>query len=820
MLVMNERHYLNRIAISLAVASTLLGSPRAPAAPQSPLRPAATAEASFTLPPDTRAWSEKVAPEVMGAAAKGGTVQRVLVAFRVPAGVRSLEAVSPAAAPRLRWIAATADGLEADYASLGVQVMHRFSHLAAVAASVSPDALPALASDPRVDAIGPDRKVHALDVAGREYIGVPKIQPPFTGAGIGIAVLDTGVDYTNPELAPAGTKTIPLFDDYRSEGDPNYAVDNGGHGTEVAGIAAATGVNPSAIGVAPAATIVACKILDSMGNGSETNILDGIDAILSSVGAGNPYNIRVANMSFGGYFTEQGSGSSAVPPQPCDSADTTMADAFQQLVNAGVQPVVAAGNGGCTSGVAWPACVAASLAVGAVYDVAGAGYIFTSAQQCNGSHGCSDTTIAPGQVACFSDSGPKLDVLAPTCSMAPLMGGGYDSDFCGTSASAPYVSGLVALLAQAQPGASVAALKSALRSNGTPITDPRNGVVRNLTVADQALASLGCATPAAPSAATNKSRLCRADAMVLSWGAVAQATSYTVQEATEPSFAAPSATDTSALAFPFSSSLPIAATYYFRVRANTSCGTSSAWSDVVEVAYLPQCTVAYTHTYFVSGIAHLPGIAPAYWYTDLSALNPGTTTANLRLTFYGNTFPPAVLTTVAGHSQASWPDIVASLFGDSGPDKGVILVDSDQPLAVLSRTYSKVNDATTGATETFGQNYQGMEVASSLASGAVGVLPGLRSDGVFRTNVEFVNVGSVPTDVEFRFYTGTGALVATVVASVNPQRWGQIVRALPAGQPAAFAEVRALAAGAQILASASVIDGDSTDPTTIPMFVP
>jgi hypothetical protein len=50
-------------------------------------------------------------------------------------------------------------------------------------------------------------------------------------------------------------------------------------------------------------------------------------------------------------------------------------------------------------------------------------------------------------------------------------------------------------------------------------------------------------------------------------------------------------------------------------------------------------------------------------------------------------------------------------------------------------------------------------------------------------------------------------------------RWTQIVRALPAGQASAFAKVQVLAGGAQILGSASVIDGNSTDPTTIPMWV-
>ena len=82
-----------------------------------------------------------------------------------------------------------------------------------------------------------------------------------------------------------------------------------------------------------------------------------------------------------------------------------------------------------------------------------------------------------------------------------------------------------------------------------------------------------------------------------------------------------------------------------------------------------------------------------------------------------------------------------------------------------------------------------------------------------------VNTSAVPTDVLVSFFTAGGSPIGTVTTTVPALRWTQIVRALPAGQASAFAKVQVLAGGAQILGSASVIDGNSTDPTTIPMWV-
>jgi len=802
------------VALALASALTLQGTAGGSTAPL------------MQLPQDLRSWNEKVAPDVVVQAASSSADLDVLVKFREPTAVHALSISAQGAPARLRWIADTADGFERDWSAGGVRVLHRYSHVPSAHLSVPAALLATFAEDPRVDAVVLNRKVRALDATGSAYMHENAIQPPNNGSGVGIAILDTGVDFTHAELSPLGTKTIALYDAYHTTGDADYAKDDNGHGTHVAGIAAAAGVNATAIGVAPAATVVSVKILDSGGNGTENSIIQGINAVLSSVSGGNPYNIRAANLSLGGYFTGGGiSGAAGVPDQPCDSQDSIMASAFQQLVDANVLPVVAGGNGTCTNGVSWPACISTSIAVGSIYDQAFSIVSFSDTFQCNasGKTGCKDLDPPAGSIVCYSDSGEKLDVWAPTGAITPTKGGGYTSDdpqhpyFWGTSASTPFVSGLVALLAHASPSTPAASLKTAIRSSGTALTDARNGITRNVVQADQAVAALACTPPGAPSnVGANIPSMCAGEQVVLSWTPVSGADSYTVQVSSDSAFSNPSSSPTTTASYIFSTTQGTSATFYFRVQSTSSCGTS-AWSSVVQVAYTPQCSTSYLHTYYLSGIAHTPGVSPAFWYSDVSILNAGTSSASVRVTFYGvNSAPPAQTLTLGGGQQTTWPDVLGTLFGLSG-DKGMLVVDSTVPLQTVSRTYSLVTNGSTATT--FGQSYVGLEAGQALTTAANGWFPALRSDGVFRTNLEFANASAVPTEVLVSFYSSTGTPLGTTTVTVPALHWAQIVRALPAGQASAFAKVQVLSGGAQVLGSASVVDGNSTDPTTIPMWV-
>jgi hypothetical protein len=362
---------------------------------------AVTGEAAASIPdgllvlaPDPRPWNEKVAPGLLAAALERRGEVECLVTLRSPAVLADFSQVSFDHRDRLRWIARSGDELDRDLRPAGVTVLTRYSHLPILHVRVPADALPTLAGDRRVEAVSPNRVAHATRAEGKALMRTSQAPVSgYTGAGVTVAVLDSGVDYNHAELSPGGAdlsaKTIKGADVIDGDGDP---MDGEGHGTAVAGIIAG-----SSGGVAPAAKIYAVRILDNEGNGTGSQIIGGVNDVVSRVSGGNPLNIKVVNMSLGGYFED------GIPPQPCDEDIPELAVPFDTLIAAGVLPVVSAGNGGCTDGVAWPACISSSLAVGAVYD-ANIGSASFGEDQCTPS-GCTDSTTAADTIACFSDSG-------------------------------------------------------------------------------------------------------------------------------------------------------------------------------------------------------------------------------------------------------------------------------------------------------------------------------------------------------------------------------------------------------------------------------
>jgi subtilisin len=179
---------------------------------------------------------------------------------------------------------------------------------------------------------GPPPTTVTFDTRQVIPLGVQRVGPPTTGsdgAGIGIAVVDSGVDFAHPDLDPAPDTAANAFNAISPGGS---CQDDGGHGTHVSGIIAALNNSIGVVGVAPAATLYCVKVLGSDLTGTDSNLLAGLDWILQHHASVNP-PIRVVNLSLG---------------RPLATGETLATSVFrseiQSLYNLGIVVVASAGN--------------------------------------------------------------------------------------------------------------------------------------------------------------------------------------------------------------------------------------------------------------------------------------------------------------------------------------------------------------------------------------------------------------------------------------------------------------------------------------------
>ena len=183
--------------------------------------------------------------------------------------------------------------------------------------------------------VSPDRETvafgHVSLTTGADLVRDPTLTNPtgLDGTGIGIAVLDSGIDTSHMAfLSDKGnTRRVVYSRDFTGE---NRIDDPYGHGTHVASIAAGNGriSHNNYLGIAPAASILNLRVLDSHGTGRVSNILAALDWVLQNRAA---YNIRVVNMSLGA-------------PAVDSYKNDPVCQAVRKLVDAGVVVVAAAGN--------------------------------------------------------------------------------------------------------------------------------------------------------------------------------------------------------------------------------------------------------------------------------------------------------------------------------------------------------------------------------------------------------------------------------------------------------------------------------------------
>ena len=318
----------------------------------------------------------------IGVAAQGAERVNVLISFAALPG--------PAEAALVR--------------AAGGEIRYTYHLVSGMAASLPAQALAGLRNNPRVVAIELDGRVEAFDAELDLTWGVARIGSGtahaggVTGAGVRVAVFDSGVEYTHFELSHAYAGG---WDFVNGDDDP---LDDNGHGTHVSGTIAAADDDAWVVGAAPGVQLFGIKVLDGTGGGDFSDVIAGIEWALD-------HGIQVANHSYG----------SATDP------GTLFQQAFTNSAAAGMLHIAAAGNTGNCRGtgnsVGYPAKYTAVVAIGA--------------------------TDANDARPCYSSTGAEVDLAAPGDWIPSSYLNNDVAYGSGTSMASPHVAGAAALLMSA-----------------------------------------------------------------------------------------------------------------------------------------------------------------------------------------------------------------------------------------------------------------------------------------------------------------------------------------------------------------------------------
>lgn len=231
-----------------------------------------------------------------------------------------------------------------------------------------------------------------------------------SGEGVTAYVIDTGIRTSHSEFSGRATEGFSAIN------DGNGAQDCNGHGTHVAGT-----VGGETYGIAQDVALVAVRVLDCGGSGSNSGVIAGVDWVTQ-----NASGASVANMSLGG------------------GDSTALDDAVRNSINSGVTYAVAAGNANANACSGSPNKVPEAITVG--------------------------SSTSSDSRSSFSNYGSCVDLFAPGSDITSAWhtGDSATNAISGTSMASPHVAGAVALHLEANPSASPAAIGDAIVSNATP----------------------------------------------------------------------------------------------------------------------------------------------------------------------------------------------------------------------------------------------------------------------------------------------------------------------------------------------------------------
>jgi len=333
---------------------------------------------------------------------------------------------------------------------LGGKIKYTYNIIPAIAASVPEVAIEALKKNPNITDVGLDNQVFAIEQIlpwGIDRIDAEVVHASENkGAGVKVAIIDSGIDYTHPDL---DANYVGGYDFVNGD---DYPMDDNGHGTHVAGIIAAEDNGFGVVGVSPEASLYALKVLDSNGSGYVSDVVMAIQWASDPNGDGSANDrLDIINMSLG-----------------ADRGNIFLEWACNLAYDDGLLLVAAAGNGGS---VIYPAAYPSVIAVSA--------------------------TNSADELAYFSSTGSQVELAAPGVGIySTYEGGGYATK-SGTSMASPHVVGVAALVWEADSSLTNDNVRYQLQSTAEDLGLLSTEQGYGLVDADEAVPQLDDTTPPA-----------------------------------------------------------------------------------------------------------------------------------------------------------------------------------------------------------------------------------------------------------------------------------------------------------------------------------